>query len=496
VWEARLSTGDGADQVVVFDVSLGGDDGEVRCNVAVPARVLDGEADVTIAAAGAALVIVISRAFAPRSSTAISAMLRFLLAAILLPFLIGPHSTQAQPQLAPVPPDSGASVSAMSDADGAVPFWDDLGDAVHDHADDYVGADGYGPYEQESEAHRAAPPLRYNRVEGLVLGIRRGPLQPGAEEQTRAHGQVAYAFGLDDVRYTAGVESRLYRGASTSLKLGIQYHEQTLSPDRWKTSYLENSLTSIGFEDDFFDYYEAEGLSVYATQTLPRTVRMTAGFRAEVHRPLGRQTDWSVFESGNFRVNPAAERGNLRALVGEVTAGTISDPGGLPSGAAARLAATVADGLGGDFAFNRYEADLRGFLPLTPDTRLGLRLRGGYATIEAPLQSRFTLGGVGSMRGYGQNRFRGTRTLLANVEYLIGSATLFDDVLDDLYLGGLFDAGWVGGPHTSFRLGDVLPSAGFSVGLDKRNVRLDAVWPLHDEFRGRPSIRLRITPSF
>jgi hypothetical protein len=435
-----------------------------------------------------------------------SAMLRSLVS-LLLFALIGLCPTQAQPQPAPGSPDSSTSVSVMPaadagpddiDVDGAIPSWHDIGDAVGDHADDYVGGhDGYGTtYEQESEADRAAPPLRYNRVEGLVLGIRRGPLAPDAEERTRAVGQVAYAFGLGDIRYTAGVESRLYRDASTSLTLGIQYHEQTLSPDRWKTSYLENSLTSIGFEDDFFDYYEAEGLSVYATQTLPRTVEVTAGFRAEVHRPLTRQTDWSVFESGNFRPNPAAERGDLRAVFGEVTAGRISDPGGLPSGAAARLAVTVADGLGGDFAFTRYEADLRGFLSLTPDTRLGVRLRGGYATGAAPPQSQFSLGGVGSMRGYGQNRFRGTRTLLANAEYLIDGATLFDDVLDDLYLGGLVDAGWVGGPGTALRLDDVLPSAGFSVGLDERQVRLDVVWPLHEQYRERPSIRLRVSPSF
>ncbi len=428
-------------------------------------------------------------------------MLRFYSVASLLIALFGVLPAKAQSTFAVGTPSPDSIVSPTSGASASdldVPFWDDIGTTVENHAGDYVGArDGHGDlYEQESAADRAAPPLRYNRVEGLVLGLQRDRLEPEDEERTRARGQVAYSFGLDDVRYTVGVESRLYRTASTSLKLGIAYHEQTLSPDRWKTSYLENSLTSIGFEDDFFDYYEAEGLSVYATQTLPRTVRVTAGIRAEVHRPLARQTGWSVFGSGTFRDNPTAERGDLRAVFGEVTAGSISDPDGLPSGAAARLAATVAGGGAGDFVFNRYEADLRGFLPLTPDTRLGLRLRGGYATSGAPLQSQFTLGGVGSMRGYGQNQFRGTRTLLANAEYLIDGATLFENVLDDLYLGGLADAGWVGGPNTSFRLDDVLPSAGVSVGLDERQVRLDVVWPLRDQYRGAPSIRLRVTPNF
>ncbi len=422
---------------------------------------------------------------------------------ILLLLTIGHTSATGQSSPAPSPPDStleAAPSPVEQDARWHAPGWTDVRDAVSSHADDYVGArDPYdSPYRRESAAHRAAPPLRYNRVEGLVLGLQRSPLAYASDDRTRVFGQLAYAFGLDDIRYTIGAESRLYKTDPTSLTVGVQYHEQTLSPDRWKTSYAENSLTSIGVADDFFDYYEAEGLSVYATQTLPHTVQVTAGFRAESHRPLQRQTDWSIFGSGHFRANPAAESGDLRALFGELTAGEISDPGGLPTGAAARASATMADGFGGDVSFYRYEMDARGFLPLTPDTRLGLRLRGGYATSDVPVQSQFTLGGVGSMRGYGQNQFRGTRMLLANAEYLIDGATVFDGLLDDLYVGGLFDAGWVGGPGTPFRLDAVLPSAGFSIGLDDRSTRLDVVWPLRNDptLRSAPSIRLRISPSF
>ena len=430
-------------------------------------------------------------------------MYRAALFAFLVFGTVGLSPAMGQSTAPTPPPDSTLEVgpsSTEADAEWDGPGWDDVRGTVSTHADEHVGAhNGHeSPYRQESESNRAAPPVRYNRVEGLVVGLRRSPLSADSEDQTRVFGQAAYAFGLRDLRYTVGVESRLYETDPTSLRFGVQYHEQTLSPDRWKTSYLENSLASIGFEDDFFDYYEAEGLTVYATQTLPRSVDVTAGFRAEAHRPLTPQTDWSLFESGTFRDNSAATAGDLRALFGAVTAGRISDPGGLPTGAALRVAATVADGLGGDFGFTRYEADARGFLPLTPDTRLGLRLRGGYATSGAPHQSRFALGGVGSLRGYGQNRFRGPRMVLANAEYLIDGATVFDNVLDDLFLAGLFDAGWVGGPGTPFRMDDVLPAAGVGLGLDERAVRLDVVWPLRSgpTLPSGPSIRLRISPSF
>lgn len=429
-------------------------------------------------------------------------MLRSATTVLPLLVLFGLSPVVAQPAAPPASPsDSTVSeASAPDDPERERIDWGGVRSTVSHHAGDYVGVSEWEdtPYAQESAVYRSGPPLRYNRVEGLVLGLQREPLRLGTDDRTRAFGQLAYSFGLDDIRYTVGVESRLHSTTSTSLRFGVQYHEQTLSADRWKTSYLENSLSSIGFEDGFFDYYEAEGLTIYAVQTLSRRVQVTAGFRAEAHRSLSRQTDWSIFQSGRFRPNPAAEDGDLRALFASLTAGRISDPGGLPSGKAVRLATTVADGLGGTFAFTRYEADARSFFRLTPDTRLGLRLRGGYTTSGAPPQARFALGGVGSMRGYAQNRFQGTRMLLANAEYLIDGATIFDAVLDDIFVGGVVDAGWIGEAGDALRVDDVLPSAGFSVGLDERQVRLDVVWPLRDrpDLSQTPSIRLRISPNF
>lgn len=370
---------------------------------------------------------------------------------------------------------------------------------VSTHTEDYVGTDDGRTHERESTIYRAAPPLRYNRVEGFVLGLRRKPLSLRDPDDTaRVYGQVGYAVALRDLRYTIGVESKLLRDPKTSLKLGASYQKQTLTPDRWKTSYAENSLGGIGFEYDFFDYYEAEGLSLYAVQALPHTLRLTAGFRVEEHRPLTTNTSWSLFEADTFRPNPAAQPGRLHAGFVSLEGGRIQNPEDLPTGGAFRIAATLGTAFGGDLDGNRYEADGRAFLPLTPDTRLGLRLRGGYATSEAPLQTQFTLGGIGSVRSYDQNARRGTRMLLGNVEYIIDGATLDDDFLDDLFLVGLFDAGWIGRADQQFHPDDILPSAGVGIGLDEREVRLDVTWPLRDvpATGSRPALWLRITPNF
>lgn len=423
---------------------------------------------------------------------------------IAVPAATAQSTTSAVPPSASAPSavaDSSAPAASGDDAVDPEP-WDRAGTYVGNHTDDYVGVDdGWThPYERESTIYRTPPPLRYNRVEGLVLGLRRDPLSLRDPDDTaRIYGQASYAFALKDLRYTMGVESRLFRNDKVGLKLGVAYQEQTLTPDRWKTSYAENSLAGVGFEYDFFDYYEAEGLSVYMVQTLPHTLRLTTGFRSEEHRSLSSNTDWSLFETGNFRSNPSVQEGQLQAGFVSLEGGHIRDREDLPTGSAFRIAATLGEPFGGDLDVNRYVVDGRAFLPLSSDTRLGLRLRGGYATSEAPSQTQFTLGGIGSVRSYDQNARRGTRMLLGNVEYIIDGATLDSDFLDNLFLVGLFDAGWVGQSGQPVRMDDVLPSAGFGIGLDERKVRVDVSWPLqpsHPAAGSGPSIWLRITPNF
>jgi len=409
------------------------------------------------------------------------------------------------PALADVPADSSdtaedPSAPATESAIDPLPdSWHDAHSTVTRHADDYVGLDDATEvYEQESLVYRTPPAFRYNRTEGLVVGLQRKPLSLSSDDEAKLYGQIGYATALKDIRYTVGLESRLYREEATALKLGVAYQKQTIAPDRWKTSWAENSGVGIGFEYDFFDYYEAEGVTAYAVQTLPATLRLTAGFRSEEHRSLTKNTDWSVFETGQFRANPAVDQGRLEAVFASLTGGTIRDREDLPSGAAFRVSVEHGSGIGDASAYTRLEGDARGFLRLRTDARLGLRLRGGTVTSDAPLQKQFTLGGIGSVRSVEQNALRGANTLLANAEYIIDGATVFDDVLNDLFVTAFADAGWVGAAGERFRLDDVLPAAGFGVGLDERSVRLDVSWPLRDMpgADSGPSLWLRFTPTF
>ncbi|HMB89756.1 MAG TPA: DUF5686 family protein, partial [Rhodothermales bacterium] len=356
------------------------------------------------------------------------------------------------------------------------------------------------PYRSETGVYQHIPSIRYNRVEGFVLGIGRRPLEWEGYGRARIYGQLGYAFSLDDWRYEVGLETRLDRARNDDfgIKIGGAYHHNTASKDSWKTSWLENSLAAFFFENDFFDYHEIEGWTIYGVQRLTPYVQVSAGYRQDKYRSLAKETGWSLFDGDGFRLNPGITEGDMQSLVFAVEGGRVRNLHSLPSGAVFRVEAEIGNGIGGDFEFNRYVADGRGYLRLSRNSSLGVRLRGGYTEGDLiPIQKTFTIGGVGTTRSYAQNAFLGTRMLLGNAEYIVGDLSLFDGLFDDLQLIGLFDAGWVNTIRDELHWDDVLPSAGFGVGLDDRAVRLELSWPLRDFGGGNePTLWLRISPNF
>ena len=372
----------------------------------------------------------------------------------------------------------------------------------HSYTGTFVGEYSFRwPYRRETALYRSIPAIRYNRVEGFVLGIGRRPLEWSSYSRATIYGQLGYAFSLDEWRGTIGVESRVdnRRNDDYGLKIGGAYHNNTDTKDRWKTSWLENSLAAFLFENDFFNYHEVEGFTLYAVQRITPYLQMSAGYREDEYRSLEKVTGWSLFDGDGFPLNPPIDEGDMQTFVFSIEGGRVRGLHSLPSGAVFRFEAEIGEGIGGDFDFSRYVGDARFYIPITPFSSLGMRLRGGLTTGDfVPVQKHFTLGGIGSVRAYDQNSFPGTRMLLGNVEYIVDDVDLLDDVFDDIQLIGFADFGWVNAFGTNeFDFDDVIPSAGLGLGLDDRDVRLELSFPLRD-FGGDqdPTLWLRITPSF
>jgi len=357
------------------------------------------------------------------------------------------------------------------------------------------------PY-QSNGIYNSIPASRFNRVEGLVLGFARAPLEWSSWDRGRIYGQAGYAFGLEDWRYNVGVETRLgsySRNQNFDVKLGGEYHLNTETNDLWKSSWAENTSAAALFKHDFFDYYQTEGWTAYLVARVTPYAQLSAGFRADEYTSLENETNWSLFGGDDFRLNPAINEGDMRSFVFALEGGKVKSFNHRPSGAAFRLEAEIGQGLGGDFDYSRYLGDLRTYARLTRHSGLNLRFRGGFTEGSVPIQKTFTLGGIGSVRGYRQNEFLGTRMMLANAELTLYEPDVLDWLMNDFAIFGTFDAGWTNSVagQNEFSMDDVFSSAGFGISFDDRTVRLEVSWPLRDLGTGyEPSIWFRINPSF
>lgn len=341
------------------------------------------------------------------------------------------------------------------------------------------------------------PPIRYNRTEGLVLGVSARELDADDWQRAKPVGTLSYAFALGEWRYDAGLEVRPFADfpSLAGTKVGVRYRFNTTTDDAWKAPSGENSLAALFFRNDFYDYYEVQGWSVYAMQPLGRRIQVSVGYRSEEHRTLENETSWSVFRDGSFRANPAITPGMARSIVAALEAGLVRHRLDRPYGNALRIEYEVApDALGSDLSYSRFTVDARTYGRLTPHTTYAARLRGGLADPDGVVQKQFTLGGVGSVRGYPLNLIRADRLVLANLEYGLSEVDL---ILDDLDLFGFADAAWTSSNFLDQRDEEILASAGLGVGFAGRKVRLELAFPLNDVGTGmEPSLWFRLYPQF
>jgi hypothetical protein len=369
------------------------------------------------------------------------------------------------------------------------------------YAPSFVGDFGDRWPFMETSTYRPLSSIRYNRVDGLTLGFRRKPMDWDSYDRARIFGQVGRSFGLDEWRYEAGAEARLGHSYSTQefdLKVGGAYRVETGTDDLWKAGWAENTSAAFLFRTDFFDYFQTEGYTLYAVARVTPLLQASVAYRSDDYTSLSQNATWSLFGGDSFRSNPGIDEGRMQSVVVTVDGGKIRGLRWIPSGIAFRGEAEFGKSSGGDFNFNRYVGDVRAYIHTGRDMGLSLRARGGTSTGELPLQKAFTLGGAGSVRAYPQNIFRGTEMLLVNAEMAFYDVDPFDGILDGVTLFALADAGWTnGGSQKDFSMDDVIPSAGFGIALDDRQIRFELAWPLRDMGTGlEPTLWLRLNPTF
>ncbi len=294
---------------------------------------------------------------------------------------------------------------------------------------------------------------RYNRVDAFYLA---GSLAFEHRETyvPSARARLGYSWGREE--WLGEVEvSQPVIGCDNGLSLGFNYHQDTYSHDFDEEIIgdTENTLAGIFLKEDFRDYYERVGASVFANVKAGSHVNIRVEYWKDDLASLAQNTDWALFGGDKcFRCNPSLhtnmpycdlrrvsmcsmrmcsmgevfdpstpELGTMKSLWGLYTLDLRNDKENPTRGLYARIGGEKAGGdLGGNYTFAKYWADVRKYTKIGPRWYLDLRMLAGAAEDDLPPWKQYYVGGIGTLTARRFKEFRGDRVLLGSLEYRVG----------------------------------------------------------------------------
>jgi len=351
----------------------------------------------------------------------------------------------------------------------------------------------------------------YNRVDGITAqGQIFNSMRDWGPAATSFYGGLGYGFSSRRVYYRIGLNR--YWLPRSPIEIGGLAYRQLETEDDWYLYPNENDLFALFARYDFQDYYLTDGWLAYLRFRPIRELQLGARYSQESEEAVEKVTDWGIFNRDRlFRANewvttwdddPAlrsydpADEGDLHRFVYFLS----YDLGfrafrtrGVGLSLKLSLENAEHQGLasGGAFEYDRFLAEFRGRVSLSRMDHLAIRVRAASAEVEdgftIPVQHRYYLGGIGTLRGYGLKEFTGDRLFLGTVEYILGGDD-WTPFFDDWALSFFFDYGlaWTAaadaGLYDELYPEDGLRSAG--VGLSpfgNEFMKFEVVKPLDDD---------------
>lgn len=322
--------------------------------------------------------------------------------------------------------------------------------------------------------------VNYQRVDGFSLGFRprvttRGAWSPELD--------AAFLYGFSSDRWSSRLSLLQPLVPGGLVRFHASVYDRTDTIDRTGVGALENSLATLMFREDAYDWFRREGLSLGVEIDHRDRLLARVEFRSDELSSLDRRVIAGWGGRDDFLPNPAIDDGMLRSVFARVRFGTDLDHLWLEFETSDDdLAAT-------DFEFTQLTAQYRGRLEFGRDGHFDFRARYG-ATLqgELPRQRRYLAGGIGTVRGYnyqslregeGGDGYGGEQMLLLNGEMVLGE--------DDLAFALFADAGqvWVD-REDDVDFDDLRSSIGVGVLFfgehdDDGGLRMDIIRPLEGD---------------
>jgi Omp85 superfamily domain len=315
--------------------------------------------------------------------------------------------------------------------------------------------------------------FRYNRVDGATPALW-GRFDDPDSVLPSLWLQYGYAFESDRIRFKAGFDQPLYR--ATPVFVGAEMYQRLESDDDWIIDDVENTVFALLATEDFKDYYEARGGRAWARIQDSGYWNISAEYHVEESRWFNAQQNLFSLFGGDKRFLPnfGHAPGNLRDPgIVEIDSSTLAEihltaeyDSRIKKIPGAHSAWSMNAGLdwsdpdiGSSFDYRRYWGNLSRYQRLSQRTMLTARVTAGGSDGYLPLHRRFSIGGLGTLRGYRHKEFFGTRFWMANTEYRV------DLPRTPLSLGLVYDVGQVANDVALDRSVEIKHSVGANVYL-------------------------------
>ena len=297
-----------------------------------------------------------------------------------------------------------------------------------------VGASGLSPIRFHLEGLASA--LRYNRVEGVRLGVG-GSVQPRVSMRIRGH--AGYAFGSGEPQLAASFEETLTSAWTLRMRAYLRDRgELGLAPG---SSPLVSSLGALLAGEDYLDFYWVSGTRIGLDYRGRPRSRLSFGFGVERHAAAPRALARSPVGAHAFRaVRSVAETEFFR-----LDAGAAFDLRGPGAGAGfAEISATALHGQAGSGVGILARAEER-WRAGGPSRELALA-GAGWIWLGDPIgQGHRLMGGRSTLPGH---PYRGYSGRVAAFGALVGSRDLVGALIRAR--GGLH-VGWSDGGDAAVR---------------------------------------------
>ena len=308
--------------------------------------------------------------------------------------------------------------------------------------------------------------LRYNRVEGLSVGIR----AQGRPESPLGPISVIGTASLGLANLKPNLRLNFARETLEDEITFSGFHELTAIVERDGHLKLGNSITALVAGRDDGDYYQRSGVSLEWARSSVQQTSLRVRLFGEHHRPAEIESDFTIWglinENSEWRPNIRVDAGWFLGSSIEFASKWGSDPRFFQG----RMFGSLESGVG---TTEYVRAGLQGSLdvPIVRDTRISLEAGVGTSVGRLPIQRGWYIGGPSTLRGFPPRVLGGSR--FARVRAGVIRSFSFGDI------SFFSDGAWVPYHHHFEGEADdygTLFSVGSGLSVLDQLIHLDASW--------------------